>query len=97
MPLRDNALWAGISAHRELERFPEVKYKKNQSGWWFQIFFIFHPYLGKIPILTNIFQWGWNHQLAMEFSIDMNFWGELWAEKKNTKSVVFLRAFLMIS
>ena len=25
--------------------------------------FCFHPYLGKIPILTNIFQVGWNHQL----------------------------------
>ena len=24
------------------------------------IFYI-HPYLGKIPILTNIFQMGWNH------------------------------------
>ena len=23
----------------------------------------FHPFLGKIPILTNIFQMGWNHQL----------------------------------
>ena len=23
----------------------------------------FHPYLGKIPNLTNIFQMGWNHQL----------------------------------
>ena len=23
----------------------------------------FDPYLGKIPILTNIFQRGWNHQL----------------------------------
>ena len=23
----------------------------------------FHPYLGKIPILTNIFPLGWNHQL----------------------------------
>ena len=22
----------------------------------------FHPYLGKIPNLTNIFQMGWNHQ-----------------------------------
>ena len=32
------------------------------TGWWFQIFFNFHPYLGKIPILTNIFQWGWHHQ-----------------------------------
>jgi len=25
--------------------------------------FYFHPYLGKIPILTNIFQMGGNHQL----------------------------------
>ena len=25
--------------------------------------FYFHPYLGKIPILTNMFQLGWNHQL----------------------------------
>ena len=32
------------------------------SRWWFQ-FLYFHPYLGKIPILTNIFQMGWNHQL----------------------------------
>ena len=23
----------------------------------------FHPYLGKIPIVTNMFQMGWNHQL----------------------------------
>ena len=28
------------------------------SRWWFQIFFYFHPYLGKIPILTNISQMG---------------------------------------
>ena len=35
------------------------------SRWWFQIFFYVHPYLGKIPILTNIFQLGWfNHQLS---------------------------------
>ena len=27
--------------------------------------FYFHPYLGKIPNLTNIFQMGWNHQLVM--------------------------------
>ena len=25
------------------------------------IFYV-HPYLGKIPILTDIFQMGWNHQ-----------------------------------
>ena len=39
---------------------------KEVTRWWFQTFFIFyfHPYLGKIPILTNIFQMGWNHQLG---------------------------------
>ena len=26
-------------------------------------YFYFHPYLGKIPNLTNIFKMGWNHQL----------------------------------
>ena len=26
-------------------------------------YFYFHPYLGKIPILTNMFQMGWNRQL----------------------------------
>ena len=29
------------------------------------IIFYFHPYLRKIPILTNIFQRGWNHQLVI--------------------------------
>ena len=33
-----------------------------KARWWFQRFFYFHPYLGKIPNLTNIFQRGWNHQ-----------------------------------
>ena len=30
--------------------------------------FYFHPYLGKIPILTNIFQRGWNHQPVLHFA-----------------------------
>ena len=38
-------------------------YSHVYSRWWFQIFLFFDPYLGKIPILTNIFQMGWNHQL----------------------------------
>ena len=37
--------------------------QKGTTGWWFQIFFYVHPYLGKITIWTNIFQMGWNHQL----------------------------------
>ena len=32
------------------------------TRWWFEIFFYFHPYLGKRSNLTNIFQVGWNHQ-----------------------------------
>ena len=35
----------------------------RKTGWWFQIWFLFLPYLEKIPNLTNIFQMGWNHQL----------------------------------
>ena len=31
--------------------------------------FYFHPYLGKIPILTNIFEMGWNHQPVVCFSV----------------------------
>ena len=33
-----------------------------QLGGGFKYFFNVHPYLGKFPILTNIFQMGWNHQ-----------------------------------
>ena len=33
-------------------------------GGGFKDFFHFYPYLGKIPILTNIFQMDWNHQLV---------------------------------
>ena len=35
---------------------------KYTTRWWFQIIFYFHPYLGKVSNLTNIFQRGWNHQ-----------------------------------
>ena len=45
----------------------------------------FHPYLGKIPILTNIFQMGWNHQLddvggifGGQISILLLFFDNLW-------------------
>ena len=31
--------------------------------------FYFHSYLGKIPILTDIFQLGWNHQLVIFHSV----------------------------
>ena len=41
-------------------------------GWWFQIFFIFTPYLGKISNLTNIFQMGWNHQPEYIFGMGLH-------------------------
>ena len=41
---------------------PVVKAVSAYTSWWFHMFFIFTPDLGKIPILTNIFQRGWNHQ-----------------------------------
>ena len=34
-----------------------------RTRWLFPLFFYVHPYLWKIPMLTNIFQMGWNHQL----------------------------------
>ena len=43
---------------------PVNRRMEDLSRWWFQICFYVHPYLGKIPILTNIFQMGWNQQPA---------------------------------
>ena len=43
------------------------------SRWWFQQIFSFHPYLGKIPILTNIFQIDWNHQTDIFFTLLLSF------------------------
>ena len=39
------------------------QYNKIQchTSWWFQTFFIVLPLFGEIPILTNIFQMGWNY------------------------------------
>ena len=34
------------------------------TGWWFVHISDFHPYLGKIPILTDIFEMGWNQPLV---------------------------------
>ena len=36
-----------------------------KTRWWQLKCFLFHPDLEKIPILTNIFQMGWNHQLDL--------------------------------
>ena len=39
-------------------RLVEQPISQCKAGWWFQTFFYFHLYLGKILILTNIFQMG---------------------------------------
>ena len=47
------------------------KFNKNKGihttlgGGFNFLKFNFHPYLGKIPNFTNIFQRGWNHQLEL--------------------------------
>ena len=51
----------------------EATYKREPettSIFWVVVskIFYFHPYLGKIPILTNIFWMGWNHQLEQHFA-----------------------------
>ena len=50
--------------HGEVEKYHPGK---ELSTWWFQTFFYVHPYLGKIPILTNIFQLVRNHHLVIGF------------------------------
>ena len=50
------------------------------SGWWFQIFLIFTPTLGKIPMLItiNIFKMGWNRQpVLFHYEINQNTWTPL--------------------
>ena len=53
---------------RENKSFGPKKVKRKKQleyNNWVVVsnIFYFHPYLGKIPILTNSFQMGWNHQL----------------------------------
>ena len=45
-------------------RLPNLKTPQISMKLWVVVsnIFYFHPNLGKIPILTNIFQVGWNHQ-----------------------------------
>ena len=65
----------GIGRRREVTivsklETTEKKKSRKKTGWVVvSNMFYFHPYLGKIPILTNIFQRGWNHQLGMLLSL----------------------------
>ena len=66
--------------------------------------FYFHPYLGKIPILTNIFQLGWNHHLAWAcffncffqfFSLNGHFKRGWWPSSKLTWLAEKIHHFLI--
>ena len=56
-------------SRQSLAKGVALKYRMLFSGnitCWVVVsnMFYVHPHFGKIPILTNIFQMGWNHQLA---------------------------------
>ena len=62
--------WPGEFGWKKLveTRKWQEKHVIISTRWWFSNIFYFYPYLGKIPILTNIFQLGWNHQLVIILS-----------------------------
>ena len=67
----------------------------NRKKIWVVVsnIFYFHPYLGKIPILTNIFQMGWNHQLVEgRYSTLTCF---LWLLKRPKTGMHFGRVFFL--
>ena len=55
-------------------KFFRERHQRCFSRWWFQTFFMFTPIWGNHPILTNIFQMGWNHRpvLILDFFLLMN-------------------------
>ena len=68
-PLHSLVDHATISNPPKLSKFGVWIFEMHRLGiehftrWWFQISFIFTTIWGRFPILTNIFQMGWNHQL----------------------------------
>ena len=76
-PLLNLSLVSGLPSYLlkfHLEIFTSLLTREDSKTWkefiWVVVsnIFYFHPYLGKIPILTNIVQMGWfNHQPVMLF------------------------------
>ena len=58
-------------------------------------FFYFHPYFGKIPSLTNIFQLGWNHQLVT--SNYVFFWAVLMVMSLHEQWMIMFQESYMMS
>ena len=68
-PRRNNWVLRWSQGNRrtpESKRRPFLK-EERYKRWWFLIFSIFIPYLGKWSNLTNMFQRDWNHQLEWIF------------------------------
>ena len=65
--------WCVVRKKKQ-ERWRYVSTESSTANWVVvsNIFYV-HPYLRKIPILTSIFQRGWNHQLA-KFSVCLARW-----------------------
>ena len=55
-----------FSMLRRKNVFEKINLKCLSTTWWFHTKYV-DPYLGKIFILTNIFQRGWNHQLVNQY------------------------------
>ena len=63
LDLHPHSYW--FSTTEFLEPSPKKSNTVHLGVGFKYIFSIFTPYLRKIPILTNIFQLGWNHQLVL--------------------------------
>ena len=73
--LHEVELQTSILAFSEVNysHFFDSKVGQEKLGGGFN-FFNVHPHLGKIPMLTNIFQRGWNHQLEKAGRCFRMFW-----------------------
>ena len=63
----------------------------------FKYFFNVHPYLGKIPMLTNIFQRGWNHQPGNIAIEHQPFWWYLTVFAWNDCYLVIFRGYVSLT
>ena len=70
--------WELFNTPRQLSNWENSKGLKQKQFWLVvSNMFNFHPYLGKIPILTNIFQMGWNHQPEKQFFVWILFYSKI--------------------
>ena len=66
MDLNIAETFQGLAGLIQGQSYNPLRQVKSHSLPWLVVsnMFYFHPYLGKIPIFTNIIQMGWNHQLV---------------------------------